>query len=277
MDDRVTNSFPNDLRMADWISTKKATEILGVGATTIRRLADTDQLPSIRTPGGHRRFERSALEKMVRQNNKSPGANKDVQHWMQLLRSEPCRQILAELQSMRLRHADWYEVSDFIVKVIQRIRELSACGEYSVIEAQISSSTLQQALGTLAATSAAPALAKTALLGKIGRETHAPRLSLTQLCLESSGIDTVWAGTNLPARQLASYINSADVEIVALSAPEARSDNRSLADSYRMIVEVCRQNAIELILGGREEWAGDLRYGHRCNSYADLRTVVAAL
>lgn len=265
------------LQMTDWIGTKKAMDILGVGATTIRRLADDDRLPFIRTPGGHRRFKRSSIEKLVRQNYRKSGADKDIQHWMQLLKNEPCREAIAELQRVRLRHADWYEVSDFIVNVIQRIRDMSACGKYSMIEAQISFSTLQQALGTLAATSAAPPLAKTALLGNMGGEAHAPAMSLTQLCLESSGIDTICPGTNLPATELASYIDSADVEIVALSASEAQSDRISFADFYRVLVEACKENAVALILGGRGEWAENLHYGYRCNSYADLRSAVAAL
>lgn len=265
--------------MADWISTKKAMEILGVGATTIKRLADENRLPFIRTPGGHRRFKRLALEGLVRQIHEPLGVDAETDRWLQLLKSQPARQVIAELQSFRLRHADWYEVSDAMGNVVHQIGELFTRDEYSIVEVQISSFTLQQALGTLAATSAvpAPAVAQTALLATIDGEHHALGLSLTQLCLASSGTDTVWAGTNLPAQQLASYIDDADVEIVALSASEWLSDRVSLADSYRLIAEACKRNAIELILGGRGAWAENLHYGHRCNSFAELRAVVAAL
>lgn len=250
--------------------------ILGVSATTIKRLADDNRLPSMRTLGGHRRFRRSAVEKLL-QNDALSGADSDVQRCMQLLKTEPCRRILAELQKLRLRHTDWYDVSDLIMDVMQQIRDMSASGKYSLIEAQISSSTLQQALGTLAATSAAPALAKTALVGKIHGDAQAPGLSLMQLCLESSGIDTVSAGTELLGRQIANYLDSADIEIVALSASESQLDKVSFAKSYRAVAEACQRNSIDLILGGRGGWPKDLYYGHRCDSFADLRAVVAAL
>jgi excisionase family DNA binding protein len=46
---------------SDWVSLRQAAEILGVHPATVRNWADRGDLPSRRTPGGHRRFRRSDL------------------------------------------------------------------------------------------------------------------------------------------------------------------------------------------------------------------------
>lgn len=40
----------------------QAARLLGVGVSTVQRLADSGGIPSMRTPGGHRRFRRSDLD-----------------------------------------------------------------------------------------------------------------------------------------------------------------------------------------------------------------------
>jgi excisionase family DNA binding protein len=45
----------------DLITTGTAAELLGVSPQTVRRWADSGDLPSVRTPGNQRRFRRSAV------------------------------------------------------------------------------------------------------------------------------------------------------------------------------------------------------------------------
>jgi excisionase family DNA binding protein len=44
------------LDQKDWLSLTKASEMLGIHPTTLRRWADSGSIPCLRTPGGHRRF-----------------------------------------------------------------------------------------------------------------------------------------------------------------------------------------------------------------------------
>ncbi len=44
-----------------WLSLTEACELLGVHPTTLRRWADSGNMPCFRTPGGHRRFRASDL------------------------------------------------------------------------------------------------------------------------------------------------------------------------------------------------------------------------
>ncbi|MGJ3238766.1 MAG: helix-turn-helix domain-containing protein [Anaerolineae bacterium] len=46
---------------AEWVSLRKAADILGVHPATVRNWADKGDLPSRRTPGGHRRFNKDDL------------------------------------------------------------------------------------------------------------------------------------------------------------------------------------------------------------------------
>ncbi|NWG17507.1 MAG: helix-turn-helix domain-containing protein [Chloroflexi bacterium] len=46
---------------SEWISLRHAAEILGVHPATVRNWADKGDLPSRRTPGGHRRFRKADL------------------------------------------------------------------------------------------------------------------------------------------------------------------------------------------------------------------------
>lgn len=53
-----------------WISLRRAGEMLGVSQATLRGWADRGQIPSFRTPGGHRRFSETHITAML---NERPG------------------------------------------------------------------------------------------------------------------------------------------------------------------------------------------------------------
>jgi excisionase family DNA binding protein len=48
-----------------WLSLGAASRLLGVSQATIRRWSDAGRLKAFTTPGGHRRFSRAALERML--------------------------------------------------------------------------------------------------------------------------------------------------------------------------------------------------------------------
>jgi excisionase family DNA binding protein len=49
----------------DWLSLGEASRLLGVSAATLRRWSDSGRLRPFTTPGGHRRFAREALERLL--------------------------------------------------------------------------------------------------------------------------------------------------------------------------------------------------------------------
>jgi excisionase family DNA binding protein len=58
----VTRSASRD---PDWVSLSEASRVLGVSPATLRRWSDAGRLRVFTTPGGHRRFSRSALERLL--------------------------------------------------------------------------------------------------------------------------------------------------------------------------------------------------------------------
>jgi excisionase family DNA binding protein len=53
---------------SEWVSLSEAAKLLGVHPTTVRNWADQGSLPFRRTPGKHRRFQRSTLEQWAEEN-----------------------------------------------------------------------------------------------------------------------------------------------------------------------------------------------------------------
>ncbi len=49
----------------EWVSLRQASEMLGVHPATVRNWADKGDLPSRRTPGGHRRFRKQDLLRLA--------------------------------------------------------------------------------------------------------------------------------------------------------------------------------------------------------------------
>ena len=58
----MTRSVPRD---PDWVGLSEASRVLGVSPATLRRWSDAGRLRVFTTPGGHRRFSRSALERLL--------------------------------------------------------------------------------------------------------------------------------------------------------------------------------------------------------------------
>lgn len=62
---RDRSRAPRSLPSPDWLGLGEASSLLGVSPATIRRWSDAGRLKVFTTPGGHRRFSRSALERLL--------------------------------------------------------------------------------------------------------------------------------------------------------------------------------------------------------------------
>jgi excisionase family DNA binding protein len=54
-----------------WLTLGEASRFLGVDESTLRAWADAGRVPAFRTPGGHRRFSRAALEQFLQEGRKT--------------------------------------------------------------------------------------------------------------------------------------------------------------------------------------------------------------
>jgi excisionase family DNA binding protein len=84
---------------SEWVSLGEAAGLLGVHPTTLRTWADQGEIPSQRTPGGHRRFQRQVIDQWM-QTRIQPGdaTASEAQLMLQsALGSEEARQTHREL------------------------------------------------------------------------------------------------------------------------------------------------------------------------------------
>ncbi len=57
--------FRRSSTRSDWISLGEASRLLGVAPGTLRRWSDDGRVTAFTTPGGHRRYRRAALERLL--------------------------------------------------------------------------------------------------------------------------------------------------------------------------------------------------------------------
>ena len=60
--------------MTDWLSLNEAAKVLGIHPSTLRRWSDEGHLPSVRTEGGHRRYDRNVLTSFLEKQQEKPTA-----------------------------------------------------------------------------------------------------------------------------------------------------------------------------------------------------------
>jgi excisionase family DNA binding protein len=89
----------------EWVSLGEAASILGVHPSTVRHWADSGDLPSQRTPGGHRRFRRGDLQQWAILQE----GGQDIQTAeAQLMLQNALGRTRLEVMSGQLREQPWY-------------------------------------------------------------------------------------------------------------------------------------------------------------------------
>lgn len=61
-----------------WLTLSQASKLLGVHPATLRQWVDAGEVPSFRTPGGHRRFDAAELRRFLIQAGVAPPQSQDV-------------------------------------------------------------------------------------------------------------------------------------------------------------------------------------------------------
>jgi excisionase family DNA binding protein len=105
----------------DWLAIREASHFLGVHIGTVREWADAGVIASYRTPGGHRRFSLSDLQKFLEQRRKS--SIKEPTHAESAL-----KRVRVELQRVRGElqahpHSDWLQPSQTLADTTDRAQQ----------------------------------------------------------------------------------------------------------------------------------------------------------
>jgi excisionase family DNA binding protein len=107
----VTRCF---LDNSEWINLSDAADLIGVHPTTMRAWADKGEIPSHRTPGGHRRFRREELEAWAEANSHSQKAG------AQLIMQNTLGQARFKLTEGSLDDQEWYQRLDDKMRAVHQ-------------------------------------------------------------------------------------------------------------------------------------------------------------
>ena len=243
-------------------------------STSIKRWADEGVLPSIRTAGGHRRFNRSAVVQFSKRGSTNESESKLVDEWVDLFSLENDTQIIAnKIVGAKDETSDWYQVAELLGQVIGRIGERWEEGDIGIAEEHLISRRFQRAIEIVTNSIALPEKSPSCVLSTLSGERHTLGLVLAQLCMRAVGYETFWVGEDTPPDDLCELIEKLKPNVVILSASGWSTDHHFLLKSYQLLSTTCRKLNVELGLGGTGAWPEDPDYGHRCKSFEDLKAL----
>lgn len=88
-----------------WLSLQEASQMLGVHPSTLRQWADSGKIPTVRTPGGHRRFAESDVRALLEPEPLQPSG-------VQLLVQSALGRTRLEVSGGKLSEQSWYQRFD---------------------------------------------------------------------------------------------------------------------------------------------------------------------
>lgn len=261
--------------MSDWISTKHAMSLLGVGSTTIKRWADEGRIPYYKTAGGHRRFRRGAIERLAegKEARAESAESGRVAAFIELLNADPAL-VTTQIRQMGESTDDWFKVADFLCEGVERIASDWSSGECSTVDANIAWTTLRQAVTSTAADIAVPNEAPVALVSPVSGDPHMPGPVMIQTCLRSIGWQAKVLGVGVLPEQLTEHLRTSHVQLMVLCASARHSDGAMLTRYARTVGRVCEEQGIRLVIAGAGAWPESLAYGYRCNTFEEMRALL---
>ena len=264
----------------DLLTTTQAAQIAAVGASTIKRWADQGVLPFVRTVGGHRRFERSSVERMLREAKPTPdeprvGADADpALGWRRVLERAQRFELDGRLLEARARLGRWCDVAD---EVAGGLRELGLAwerGELTIAEEHVASEKLARALTRVCDALPTWLDGPRVLLACATTDDHTLALLLAELCVREAGATPVWLGRKTPEDELIREVSAGDVHMLVLSASVVCDNADTLQHVAREVGAACRQSGAALVLGGSGAWPDTPSYGTRVGSFRQFHDVL---
>jgi excisionase family DNA binding protein len=250
------------------LTTAEAAELAGVATTTVKRWADLGLLPFERTPGGHRRFERDAIERVLREQRSGDGGDPLIDSWLEhLLRSQ--RYVLdGQLLAARARLGAWYRVADELGLVLQELGKQWRSGGIRIAQEHAASECLARALTRVSDTLPLASVGPACLLACAPGDEHTLGLCLTELCLREAGKRTLWVGRQTPLREILQLVADGQLAMVAVSASAASTNTRTLGRFARELGVACAKARVDLVVGGAGNWPKELAHATRLSSFA---------
>jgi excisionase family DNA binding protein len=264
------------MRVAAKLTTTEAAEVAAVAPSTIKRWADQGLLPFSRTAGGHRRFERFAVERLLREQTASVSSGDPATSaWVRCLVGARRHEIDGRLLEARDRLGSWWRVADELGAALAEMGNQWECGGLTVAEEHVASDALARALARVGDALPIRLDGPRCLLACAGEDEHTLGLSLAELCLREVGWTPLWLGRRTPVDEVVRLVSGGQVAMVALSASALLGDQRALRAITDKVGAACRERDVALVLGGRGAWPDRPSRGVRLTSFAAFHDLLA--
>jgi excisionase family DNA binding protein len=258
------------------LTTTEAAAAAAVAPSTIKRWADQGILPFSRTAGGHRRFERFAIERLLRGQPVSVSSGDPVAtSWVRCLVDARRHEIDGRLLEARARLGSWWRVADELAVALAEMGNQWECGRLTVAEEHVASDALARALARVGDALPIRVDGPRCLLACAGEDEHTLGLSLAELCLRELGWTPLWLGRRTPVGEVVRLVSGAQVAMVALSASALLGDERALRAITDEVAAACEERGVALLLGGAGAWPSQPSYGVRATSFTAFHHYLA--
>ena len=254
------------------LTTTGAAEVAAVAPSTIKRWADRGILPFSRTAGGHRRFERLAIERLLRE-QPTPVSSDDplATAWVRCLVDGRRHEIDGRLLEARGRLGSWWRVADELAVALVEMGKQWECGRLTIAEEHVASDALARALARVGDALPIRLDGPKCLLACAGEDEHTLGLSLAELCLRELGWTPLWLGRRTPVVEVVRLVRGGQVSMVVLSASALLADGQALRAITDEVGAACKVRGVGLLLGGAGAWPDQPSYGVRALSFTAFR------
>ncbi len=258
------------------LTSTQAARLAAVAPSTIKRWADQGRLASIRTLGGHRRFDRADLARLLREQRGGVAEEPRTDPWIEALVAGRRHDVDSRLLEARWRLGSWSRVGDELGVVLADLGARWAGGSLSIADEHVASETLRRALARVGDTFPTHPDGPRCVLACAEGDEHTLGLSLVELCARELGWAPLWLGRRTPRSEVLGILDGLDVEVVALSASAASTDAPRLATLAAEVGAGCREHGADLLLGGAGAWPDAPEHGVRLRSISATSERLAA-
>ncbi len=256
------------------LTTAQVARIAGVASTTVKRWADEGVLPFERTAGGHRRFARTAVERVLREMHSANDDDPIISSWLQCLLDGRRHLVDGQLLTARARLGTWYRVADELGRVLTELGTQWATGALSIAQEHAASECLSRALNRIGDGMPLADEGPRSLLVCAPGDDHTLGLSLAELCLREAGRPTQWGGRKMPLDEILSVVRGGDIDLVVVSASAVSRDPELLREFADGLAVACAEAQAELVLGGAGAWPEDHARAARLSSFEALHQLL---
>jgi excisionase family DNA binding protein len=251
-----------------FLTTRQLSRVWLVSEATIKRWADTGQLKSSRTVGGHRRFPLAEVMRFQTERGlgatthgasvataTAPAAEFDAEQvaeqFFEAVKRGHAGEATALLLEAHMLGVELNLIFDTVVATsLRRVGDLWYGEEMSVAEEHLATCTATRAVESLAAsTRRAGAKAGAAVCCAAEEEMHTLPVLCAQALLEGAGWDVRNLGGHTPFFALAEYVEQQRPSLVCVSATLQRELEHNARD-YAQLSTAARTCNARIVLGG---------------------------